>query len=92
MEQFLHILRSHFESKALAQCRDPMMVLGSHTFSGDFFFCLLLIFDIVCCIVLHTNCFTVVSGAYDWVNAIVTSSLPFHHQLLQINSLSVAVV
>lgn len=45
---------------------------------GSFVFCLLLIFDFLCFIVIHSNCFTFISSAYDWVN-----SLPFcSHQCL----------
>lgn len=88
MQQVLHILRFQWrlidihsqKAKELSQCQDPMLVLGNCTFSVFyheyfvlcFVFCLLLIFDFFCCIVMHTNCFTFISGAYDWVN-----SLPF---------------
>lgn len=67
-----------------------MLVLGNCTFSvfyhyfvfGRFVFCLLLIFDFLCCIVIHTNCFTFISDAYDWVNSL---QLCPHHCLYVIN-------
>lgn len=92
MQQLLHILRfliSTARIKELSQCRDPMLVLCSCTFSVFYNGCLLLILNCLCCI--HSlSCYQLLYFQF-WCFyvgksiAILDSSLPLCHRLLQIN-------